>query len=154
MPIKQQPFIELFLQLTFALLGFFGTGNFASLSSFDPMWVKPLITSFSPFIITGLIVVKISVPFMMCTIAVYTINSLTPVKIDAVFSIMLAFCEVMLMGFLANIETEGSWLDIGTSLSRFIVCGVFILVVMIYYKFAGTLLTKGFAPLPEEGLAQ
>lgn len=145
--------MKLFSQLAFALLGFFGTGNLASISSFDPMWVKPLITSFSPFIITGLIVIKISIPFLMCTIAVYTIHNLTPGLISTVFTIMLGYCEVMLTCFFVSIQTEGSWLDIGTSLSRFIVCGVIILILMIYYQIAEVFLNRGFVHLRQAGIA-
>lgn len=130
------------LQLTFTLLGFLGMGNLASISSFDPMWVKPLVTSFSPFLITGLIILKISIPFMMCTMAIYAINSLAFGKIRRVFTIMLGFCDIMLVHFLQTIQTDGSWLEIGTSLSRFIICGVILLIFLFYYQLSETLVTK------------
>lgn len=129
------------MQLTFVLLGLFGTGNFAELSSFDPMWVRPLITSFSPFIITGLIVIKISVVIMLCTLAVFTLTVTTPSKVGTLFALLMAFCKVMVIVFFIQIQNEGSWLDIGTSLSKFIISTVLTLILMIYYHLSYVLVT-------------
>lgn len=46
---------------------FFGTGNVASLSSFDPSWVRCFVATFSPFLMGGLIILKTLIPFLMIT---------------------------------------------------------------------------------------
>jgi len=47
------------------LLAFFGTGNLASLNSFDPNFVKTFVTVFSPFLMTSLLLLKVCLPIFM-----------------------------------------------------------------------------------------
>merc|ERR1719270_415142 len=49
--------------LTFAIVSFFGTGNIASLNSFDPRSIQTLVTTFSPFLMGGLLLLKVVLPF-------------------------------------------------------------------------------------------
>lgn len=52
-------------QLFFIVLAFFGTGNLASVNSFDPSFVYCFVTVFSPFVMGGLLLLKILIPFLL-----------------------------------------------------------------------------------------
>uniref|UniRef100_A0A182M7J9 GPI ethanolamine phosphate transferase 1 n=1 Tax=Anopheles culicifacies TaxID=139723 RepID=A0A182M7J9_9DIPT len=51
--------------MLFLLASFFGTGNLATVSSFDPNWVRCFVTTFSPFTMMGLIVLKLLIPVLL-----------------------------------------------------------------------------------------
>jgi phosphatidylinositol glycan class N len=55
--------------LTLVEVAFFGTGNLASLNSFNPSFIRNFISTFSPFVMTALLVMKIVLPLFVlsCT---------------------------------------------------------------------------------------
>lgn len=61
------------------LVSFFGTGNIASISSFDPNWVRCLVATFSPFLMASLIILKLMIPVLVVMCAVRQIHSITKV---------------------------------------------------------------------------
>lgn len=63
-----------YVVLAYVLLSFFGTGNLASISSFDPNAVRCFVGTFSPFVMAGLIVVKLFVPVLLVMCASTAIN--------------------------------------------------------------------------------
>ena len=48
-----------FVFLHFSVVSFFGTGNIASLNSFDPRSIACLVSIFSPFLMGGLLLFKV-----------------------------------------------------------------------------------------------
>lgn len=114
-------------------MSFFGTGNIASLNSFNPMWVRCFLTIFSPFTMMVLILIKLTIPFMMVTCVFRGINILTAGKISNVFAIVLLCCDIMVFNFVFLIKNEGSWLEIGISVSHFIIMEVTALVLIMFY---------------------
>lgn len=123
-------------QLTFILIGFFGTGNIASISSFDPMWVKPFVTVFSPFTMTALILLKISIPFLLASCALRTLNIMTRGKVIGMYSVILLLCDFMVLVFFNQIKNTGSWLEIGMSISHFIIADVTVIILILLYMVA------------------
>lgn len=108
--------------MLYILLCFFGTGNIASISSFDPSWTRHFVTVFSPFLMTSLILLKLSIPLILTGCASYSIESK---KLDehkkpiALAVLFLGDClSLPLMYF---VTPYGSWLDIGTAISKFII---------------------------------
>ncbi|KAF4520463.1 hypothetical protein B566_EDAN004714 [Ephemera danica] len=67
-------------KLFFSVLAFFGLGNVASLNSFDPTWVRCLVTTFSPYLMGMLILLKTIVPFLAVACGVYVTSQLTQSK--------------------------------------------------------------------------
>lgn len=63
------------------LVSFFGTGNIASISSFDPNWVRCLVSTFAPFLMASLIILKLMIPVLVVMCAVWQIHSITKVSI-------------------------------------------------------------------------
>lgn len=63
-----------YVVLVYVLLSFFGTGNLATISSFDPNAVRCYVGTFAPFVMAGLIVVKLFVPVLLVMCASTAIN--------------------------------------------------------------------------------
>lgn len=100
------------------------------------MWVKPFVTVFSPFTMTGLILLKLSVPFLLASCALRTLNIMTRSKVIGMYSVVLLFCDFMVLVFLNKIKNTGSWLEIGTSLSHFIIADVTVIILILLYMVA------------------
>ncbi|KAJ8952592.1 hypothetical protein NQ318_004139 [Aromia moschata] len=130
-----------FLFMVFIFVGFFGTGNIASLNSFDPMWVRAFMTVFSPFKMMGLILLKFMVPFIFTCCIFRAINSVGRENIMNMFCIILIFSDLMVLQFLYLITNVGSWLDIGSSLSHFIIMEGFVTILLVLYGIAHLLTT-------------
>ncbi|KAM9285886.1 GPI ethanolamine phosphate transferase 1 isoform 9-T9 [Cariama cristata] len=58
-----------FFFIFFIVTAFFGTGNIASVNSFDPASVYCFVTVFSPFVMGGLLVLKVVIPFVLVSCA-------------------------------------------------------------------------------------
>lgn len=55
--------------MIYILVSFFGTGNLASISSFDPNCVRCFVAIFSPFLMAALIILKIVIPLILVVCA-------------------------------------------------------------------------------------
>uniref|UniRef100_A0A669DAR2 GPI ethanolamine phosphate transferase 1 n=1 Tax=Oreochromis niloticus TaxID=8128 RepID=A0A669DAR2_ORENI len=82
----------------FIITAFFGTGNIASINSFDPASVYCFLTVFNPFIMGGLMMWKV-----------------------LLFLIVLVISDLMALHFFFMVQDYGSWLDIGTSISHYVI---------------------------------
>lgn len=54
--------------VAFVEMAFFGTGNIASLNSFNTDFLRNFVTVFSPFLMALLLIVKIAIPFLQIAI--------------------------------------------------------------------------------------
>nr|CAH7746910.1 unnamed protein product [Callosobruchus chinensis] len=129
-------FRRAFLFMAMIFLGFFGTGNVASVNSFDPMWVRAFLTLFSPFTMTALIVFKLAIPFIFTCCVFKAINAVGRENVLIIFCIILIFSDFLVMQFLYLITNVGSWLEIGSSLSHFIMVEVFVMILLLLYGVA------------------
>lgn len=123
-------------QMLYLMISFFGTGNMATISSFDPNWVRCLVTTFSPFLMTGLILFKLSIPINLLSCAYRAIHIVLRTDTRKMFVMMLLICDMMCLNFLFLVKNKGSWLDIGTSLSHFVIMEATTLVLMMFYGIA------------------
>lgn len=118
-----------FLLLT--LLSFFGLGNLASVNSFDPSCVRCFVTTFSPFIMAGLLMWKIIVPFVTVSTALWAINVHQQISsMKGLYLMILLESSLMAVQFFHWVTSRGSWLDIGSSLSHYVIVQLTILIVM------------------------
>jgi phosphatidylinositol glycan class N len=102
---------------------FFSTGNIASISSFSLDAVYRLIPVFDPWSQGALLMFKILVPFAVLSANLGILNKRLGVAPSALFMIVMAIGDVMTISFFWMVRDEGSWLDIGTSISHFCICG-------------------------------
>lgn len=117
----------------YILLAFFGTGNVASLNSFDPLWVRNFLTVFSPFTMASLILLKIVVPFLTVSCIFRAITVVIKAPIRKLFLIVLMIGDIMGLHFLYFVKNQGSWLDIGMSISHFVIVQSIVVFLIIFY---------------------
>lgn len=105
--------------MLYILLCFFGTGNMASISSFDPSWTRHFVTVFSPFLMTSLILFKLSIPLVIVGCVSYSLESEERKKPITLAILFLGDC--LSLPLIHYVTPYGSWLDIGSAISKFII---------------------------------
>uniref|UniRef100_A0A3B5K6W0 GPI ethanolamine phosphate transferase 1 n=1 Tax=Takifugu rubripes TaxID=31033 RepID=A0A3B5K6W0_TAKRU len=105
----------------FIITAFFGTGNIASINSFDPTSVYCFLTVFNPFIMGGLMMWKVIIPFIIVMCTFETIQVVTQLSSRSLFLIVLVISDLMALHFFFLVQDYGSWLDIGTSISHYVI---------------------------------
>ncbi|CEH15129.1 Glycosylphosphatidylinositol anchor synthesis protein [Ceraceosorus bombacis] len=153
----------------FLHVGFFGTGNIASISSFYLSPVYRLVPIFSPFLMAALLLLKILVPFVLLA-AIFHVLCVTPRSAvlaqepistrgklvepstilgprspgglslaDPYALVLAASCafEVLAITFLFAVRTEGSWLEIGRSITHFVMANLLQVFVLALAGLAG-----------------
>ncbi|OMP08762.1 Sulfatase [Corchorus olitorius] len=113
---------DLRIPLTFMVLfnvAFFGTGNFASIASFEISSVYRFITVFSPFLMAALLIFKLFIPFLLVICAFTAITKLLQVPRLGCYFLVILFSDVMTIHFFFLVKNTGSWMEIGNSISHF-----------------------------------
>ncbi|XP_078137131.1 GPI ethanolamine phosphate transferase 1 [Sander vitreus] len=105
----------------FIITAFFGTGNIASINSFDPASVYCFLTVFNPFVMGGLMMWKVIIPFIIVMCTFETIQVATQLSSRSLFLIVLVISDLMALHFFFLVQDYGSWLDIGTSISHYVI---------------------------------
>lgn len=98
---------------------FFSTGNIASISSFSLDAVSRLIPVFDPFSQTALLLFKILVPFCILSASLGILNKRLGFAPGAVFMGLIVAGDWLTINFFWMVRDEGSWLEIGETISRF-----------------------------------
>ncbi|XP_032672659.1 GPI ethanolamine phosphate transferase 1 [Odontomachus brunneus] len=101
--------------MLYTLLCFFGTGNMASISSFDPSWTRHFVTVFSPFLMTSLILFKLSIPLILVGCASHALGT------KSISLAVLFLGDCLSLPLMYSVTPYGSWLDIGSAISKFII---------------------------------
>ena len=112
-------------------IAFFGTGNIASVSSFSLESVYRLIPVFSPFSQGALLVLKLLIPFAIISANLGILNRGIGVAPSALFMVVMAISDVLTLNFFYMVRDEGSWLDIGTTISHFCIASLLCVFVAI-----------------------
>ncbi|KAI1889039.1 hypothetical protein AGOR_G00174950 [Albula goreensis] len=118
----------------FIITAFFGTGNIASINSFDPASVYCFLTVFNPFIMGALMMWKVLIPFVIVMCTFETIQVSTQLSSRSLFLIVLVISDLMALHFFFLVKDYGSWLDIGTSISHYVIVmsmTIFLMVLSI-----------------------
>lgn len=121
--------------MLYTLLCFFGTGNMASISSFDPSWTRHYVTVFSPFIMFSLILFKISIPLILVGCISHTFRSQT------VFLAVLFLGDCLSLPLMYCVTPRGSWLDIGSAISKFTIAVTLPCLLLLLYYLSYPLMT-------------
>ena len=72
---------------------------------------------------------KIMVPFACISAALGILNRRLGLQSSALFMVVMAVSDIMTLNFFWMVKDEGSWLDIGTTISHFVIAsmiGIFV----------------------------
>lgn len=86
---------RVYLLVFHLLLSFFGTGNMASLNSFDTASVYTFQTIFHPFLMAVLIILKIIVPFLIVISVFYCIYEMIELSIGKLYLLLMIISDLM-----------------------------------------------------------
>ncbi|KAI5251774.1 putative phosphatidylinositolglycan class N [Aureobasidium subglaciale] len=100
---------------------FFSTGNIASISSFSLDAVSRLIPVFDPFSQGALLILKILAPFALVSANLGLLTRRLRLKSGALFALVIAIGDWLTLRFFWSVRDEGSWLEIGESISVFVI---------------------------------
>ncbi|GJN91719.1 hypothetical protein Rhopal_004742-T1 [Rhodotorula paludigena] len=110
--------------LAFLHLGFFGCGNVASISSFYLEPVYRLMTVFAPFPMGALLLFKLLIPFIALAAVSSVINRRLHLPPLSLFLVSSVLSEILTINFFFRVTDTGSWLEIGSSITNFVICSL------------------------------
>ncbi|XVE83899.1 hypothetical protein DITRI_Ditri16bG0125300 [Diplodiscus trichospermus] len=114
-------------------VAFFGTGNFASIASFEISSVYRFITVFSPFLMAALLIFKLFVPFMLVICAFSAMTKLVQIPRLGCYFLVILFSDVMTIHFFFLVRNTGSWMEIGNSISHFGIMSAQVVFVLLLF---------------------
>ncbi|XP_062134122.1 GPI ethanolamine phosphate transferase 1 [Drosophila sulfurigaster albostrigata] len=129
-----------FTVLLYTFFSLFGSGNIASISSFDPNIARCFLSQFAPFMIMSLVLVKLILPVVLNLSIVYTYCDYARKQERQIFICLLIICDIMGLNFLFLVRNTGSWLEIGSSISHFVIMEATTLVLLLLSYLAKHLL--------------
>ncbi|BCR82768.1 GPI ethanolamine phosphate transferase 1 [Aspergillus chevalieri] len=100
---------------------FFSTGNIASVSSFSLDAVYRLLPIFDPFSQAALLIFKILAPFALVSANLGFLTKRLKLQSGSLFTVVMGIGDYMTLRFFWVVRDEGSWLEIGESISMFII---------------------------------
>ncbi|KAI1450164.1 GPI ethanolamine phosphate transferase 1 [Annulohypoxylon stygium] len=103
---------------------FFSTGNVASISSFSLESVCRLIPIFDPFSQGALLILKLMIPFALISANLGILNKRIGVAPSALFMVAMALSDILTLHFFWVVKDEGSWLEIGSTISHFAIASL------------------------------
>ncbi len=115
--------ISLFF-LTLLQSAFFSTGNMASVSSFSLDSVYRLLPVFDPFSQGALLILKLMIPFALISANLGILNKSLGVAPSVLFMVVMAISDFLTLHFFWVVRDEGSWLEIGSTISHFVIASL------------------------------
>lgn len=103
---------------------FFSASNVASVSQFSLESVNRLFPVFDPFSQGALLMLKLLIPFALLSSGLGVLNLRLGVAPSALFMVCVAVCDVLTLYFFWVVRDEGSWLEIGSTISHFAIASL------------------------------
>ncbi|KAK3318559.1 Phosphatidylinositolglycan class N-domain-containing protein [Apodospora peruviana] len=108
---------------------FFSTGNVASVSSFSLESVCRLIPLFDPFSQGAMLILKLMIPFALVSANLGILNKRLGVAPSALLMVVMAISDILTLYFFWVVKDEGSWLEIGSTISHFVIASLLCIFV-------------------------
>uniref|UniRef100_A0A8C3T776 GPI ethanolamine phosphate transferase 1 n=1 Tax=Chelydra serpentina TaxID=8475 RepID=A0A8C3T776_CHESE len=112
------------------------------MTHFDPASIYCFLTVFNPFIMGSLLVWKIAIPFVLVSCAFEAVQVTTQLSSKRYSKCYITAVDGMGLHFFFLVKDYGSWLDIGTSISHYVLVMVFTIFIMLLSGLAQLLTTK------------
>uniref|UniRef100_A0A2K6CKS4 GPI ethanolamine phosphate transferase 1 n=1 Tax=Macaca nemestrina TaxID=9545 RepID=A0A2K6CKS4_MACNE len=109
---------------------------------FDLASVYCFLTVFSPFMMGALMMWKILIPFVLVMCAFEAVQLTTQLSSKSLFLIVLVISDIMALHFFFLVKDYGSWLDIGTSISHYVIVMSMTIFLVFLNGLAQLLTTK------------
>lgn len=132
----------------FGILSFFGIGNIASVNTFDPATVYSFLTVFSPFVMGSLILLKMAIPFISVSGVFNAVMTVLGRPLKGGLLLMLIMSDLMGLNFFFLVRDHGSWLEIGISISHYVIMMTMIIGIVVLMVLAR--LFTGVAVVPRK----
>ncbi|KAK0305577.1 Glycosyl phosphatidyl inositol anchor synthesis [Friedmanniomyces endolithicus] len=110
--------------LFFLQSAFFSTGNIASISSFSLDAVYRLLPIFDPFSQGALLLLKILAPFALVSANLGILTRRLKLRGGSLFAVVMGIGDYLTLRFFWEVKDEGSWLDIGESITCFVIASM------------------------------
>lgn len=101
----------------------------AAVSAFSLDAVYRLIPVFDPFSQGALLTLKLLIPFAFISANLGLLNRRLHVAPSALFMVVMAMGDIMTLNFFYMVKDEGSWLEIGTTISHFFIASLLCIFV-------------------------
>jgi phosphatidylinositol glycan class N len=130
------------VKIFFCYEAFFGTGNIASISSFELSSTYRFVTVFNPHLMAALLILKLVIPFALVAVVFGVLCRVLVLNEWHLFYLVIALADVMTLNFFFLVRDYGSWLEIGSSISQFALTNFFLIIQLILFGISQFLLRK------------
>ncbi|TKA70204.1 hypothetical protein B0A55_07013 [Friedmanniomyces simplex] len=110
---------------------FFSTGNIASISSFSLDAVYRLLPIFDPFSQGALLILKLLAPFALVSANLGILTRRLKLRGGSLFAVVMGIGDYLTLRFFWEVKDEGSWLDIGESITCFVIASMLCVFVAV-----------------------